>query len=91
MITVLVSVLALVFVWLLIDRVGRWAARRGWIYWGKKHGSALGAIGGALHPIWNPATEHVLEERRFEQDDILREEDGAPPSFDPRTGRLVRR
>jgi hypothetical protein len=82
-VTALLSALALVTLGGLIDQAGRWAARRGWIYWGRKHGSAMGAVMGALHPIWHPGTEHVLVERRRAQDDILREEDGAPPRPDP--------
>ena len=81
MATALISALVLIAVGALIDQAGRWAARRGWIYWGRKHGSAMGAVMGALHPIWHPGTEHVLVERRREQHDIVTEHDGAPPTF----------
>jgi len=50
----------------LLDRLGLWAERQGWIYYRYKR-SSRGAIGNAileLQAIAEPTKRHVIEERK---------------------------
>lgn len=61
--TVLI-VLAIVAGLVLIDRLGLWAERRGWIYW--RRSKRRGAAGSALlelETFMNPAAQHAVEAR----------------------------
>ncbi|WLT32742.1 hypothetical protein [Geothrix sp. PMB-07] len=60
---ILIIAAALVLLYL-IDRVGLWAERRGWIYWRKRKPStnALGAVTLGLQQIFESGkAKHVIE------------------------------
>jgi len=62
-----------------LHRLGLWAERRGWIYYGKKHGSS-GTLSSAVlevHSLFDPSKRYVLEEKR--RDQVEEGESGDPP------------
>ena len=81
----LLSVLLIVaVVAYLLHRLATWAERRGWIYYRRDRGSALGSVMSAVDPIYNPGKSHQIEEQRRLQDDREDEEAAAPPLPGPR-------
>lgn len=56
----------LVMVGLMLDRIGLWAERRGWIYWRKRRpslsGGAAAGMLGDLQAVLSPSYRHVVEE-----------------------------
>jgi hypothetical protein len=52
-----------------IDRLGVWAERRGWIYWRKARPKTMGrAVLGAMQEFVEPEVRHVIEAQ--EQDRV---------------------
>ncbi len=74
--------LALLGVLFLIDRLGVWAERRGWIYWRKPRPKTVGrAVLGALQEIVEPEIRHVIEateQDRVRIDVVDRQTDETP-------------
>lgn len=62
----------------LLDRVGLWAERRGWIYWrrSKRRGTAAGNALLDLETFMNPAARHVIEAR---EETIVNETNAGDP------------
>jgi len=61
-----------------LHRLAMWAESRGWIYYKTKpkyHGSSLGLI----ESVYNPAMEHVMEERGGERARGSQDESGDDP------------
>lgn len=47
----------------LVDRLGRWAESRGWIYWRKDRGrAALGSVFTGLSEFYEPGRAHYVQE-----------------------------
>ncbi|GGN91211.1 hypothetical protein GCM10011610_51230 [Nocardia rhizosphaerihabitans] len=65
-----------------LDQLGLWAERRGWIYWRKSRGTAGAGPGmlAVLDGLFNPASEHVVEERESKQ--LVRVEAGSGRELD---------
>ena len=64
-----------------LHRLALWADRRGWVYYRTKpkfKGSSLGL----LESVYNPAMEHVIEERGGERARGSQDESGDKPSAD---------
>jgi len=55
----------------LLDRLGLWTERQGWIYWRKSKGtsSRLGNAFLELHSMLEPSKRHVVEIRKKEKQD----------------------
>jgi hypothetical protein len=59
--------LALCGLLFVIDRIGLWAERKGWIYWRKARPKTMGrAVLGTMQEFVEPEVRHVIEAR--EQD-----------------------
>lgn len=65
-----------------LDQLGLWAERRGWIYWRKSRGTAGAGPGmlAVVDGLFNPASEHVVEERESKQ--LVRVEAGSGRELD---------
>ncbi len=66
-----------------LDRLGRWAEDRGWIYWRKRKPdpSSTGNAMLEVQALLEPQKIHVVEERR--QEHVQQDDDGGPPRPDP--------
>lgn len=78
--------LAFLGVLFLIDRLGVWAERHGWIYWRKPRPKTVGrAVLGALQEFVEPEVRHVIEAReqdRVRIDVVDRQRDGTTDEQD---------
>ncbi|MFD6389630.1 DUF6191 domain-containing protein [Nocardia sp. NPDC060259] len=64
------------------DQLALWAERRGWIYWRKTRGTTGAGPGmlGVVDDLFNPASKHVVEERKSQQ--LVRVEAGSGRELD---------
>lgn len=77
--TWVIAVLVLIAIGYGLHRVALWADSRGWIYYKTKpkfRGSSLGL----LESVYNPAMEHVVEERGGERARGSQDESGDEPN-----------
>ena len=68
-----------------LDRLALAAEARGWIYW-RRRGPSRGAVGAAMQQImlvFDPAPQHVLEERVHQADDADLDPGGQGPPVQP--------
>jgi RimJ/RimL family protein N-acetyltransferase len=77
--SLLIVVLVVGVTGLLLHFLALWAERRGWIYYRKARGSALGSAMSAVDPIYNPGKSHQVEEQQRLEDDRDDEDAGSPP------------
>jgi len=79
--TVAIILLVLTGCWLL-DRLGGWLERRGWIYWRKSRGydGRLSQAFTEVHSLLEPATRHIRQIQEKEVDDRAVAESGAAPT-----------
>ncbi|UGQ39399.1 DUF6191 domain-containing protein [Rhodococcus aetherivorans] len=67
----LAGAVALVAAVLLLDRIGLWAERRGWVYWRRNrppvHGSGAAGLFGEMQALFSPSHRHVIDEGRSRQ------------------------
>ncbi|MGA4692486.1 Uncharacterised protein [Rhodococcus rhodochrous] len=62
----LLVAVTVIAVFVVIDRVGLWAERRGWVYWRKRRngrgGDAGGSVLGVMDELFSPGRRHTIEE-----------------------------
>lgn len=75
----LILVAGVVLILLVLDRVGLWMEKRGWIYYRrvKPKGSSLGNAFLEIESIVQPSKQHVIEARIEEHDE--ESDSGDPP------------
>ena len=62
------AALAVIGVLVVVDRLGLWAERRGWIYWRRARPEQIGrAVLGGLQQFVEPEIRHVIEAREQER------------------------
>lgn len=67
----LAGAVALVAAVLLLDQLGLWAERRGWVYWRKRRppvdGGGAAGVFGEMQTLFSPSHRHVIDEGRSKQ------------------------
>ncbi|MEZ7238641.1 DUF6191 domain-containing protein [Rhodococcus sp. GXMU-t2271] len=67
----LAGAVALVAAVLLLDQLGLWAERRGWVYWRKRRppldGGGAAGVFGEMQALFSPSHRHVIDEGRSRQ------------------------
>lgn len=63
----LVTAVAAIAALAAVDQLLLWMERRGWIYWWRRKRDPRGALPGPIDNVFNPAHEHVTQQRETEE------------------------
>lgn len=68
----------------LLDQLGLWLERRGWLYWRHRKPSAGGGVGNALqelNALMNPSVRHVIKAKEKSSQKKERRSEDTEPSI----------
>ncbi|QBJ96399.1 hypothetical protein ERC79_10790 [Rhodococcus sp. ABRD24] len=84
----LLGMVCIVAFCVVLDQVGVWAEKRGWIHWRRMGGGSSGAgMFNAAQELITPSTRHIVEEQhRLQTTRLTHSADGSPFSLDTDRG-----